>query len=235
MRHVVRLFLDHALAAGQTLRLDRDHAHRLFTVMRLGVGAELRVFNGRDGEWAATVVEVGKRGGVLLCDRQTAADRAPADVWLCFAPIKKDRTEFIVEKATELGAARIVPMLTAFTNSDRVRVDRLQAHALAAVEQCGGTIVPEVAEPVKFEALLKNWSDDRRIMFCDEDAAAGDLPDQRGPWAILIGPEGGFSDAERDRLRAVGHTVTLGPRILRADTAAVAALTLWQSKLGDWS
>ncbi|MEL6587471.1 MAG: RsmE family RNA methyltransferase, partial [Pseudomonadota bacterium] len=171
----------------------------------------------------------------VVCEALVAPDRAPADVWLCFAPIKKDRTEFIVEKATELGAARIVPMITRFTNSERLRVDKLQAHALAAIEQCGGTVQPEVAAPVKFDALLRDWPEERRIMFCDEAAAAGVLPDLRGPWAIFIGPEGGFSDDERAQLAGRGHTVSLGPRILRADTAAVAALTLWQQALGDWT
>lgn len=234
MKHVVRLYVDHPLGAGQTVPLDRDHANRLFNVMRLAVGDELRLFNGRDGEWSAKVAQAGKRAGIVVCEAQVGLDRMPADVWLCFAPIKKDRTEFIVEKATELGAARIVPMITRFTNSDRVRVDRLQAHALAAIEQCGGTVQPQVIEPVKFDVLMRDWPSERRIMFCDETADAGVLPEQSGPWAIFIGPEGGFSDEERARLAEVGHTVSLGPRILRADTAAVAALTLWQQRLGDW-
>jgi len=235
MKHIVRLYVDHPLGAGQSVPLDRDHANRLFNVMRLGVGDGLRLFNGRDGEWSATVAQAGKRAGTVVCEAQVAEDRAPSDVWLCFAPVKKDRTEFIVEKATELGTARIVPMITRFTNSDRVRVDRLQAHALAAIEQCGGTVQPEVAEPVKFDAILRDWPAERQIMFCDEAAEAGVLPDLRGPWAIFIGPEGGFSEEERGRLAEIGHTVSLGPRILRADTAAVAALTLWQQKLGDWT
>ncbi len=234
MTHVVRLFIDQPLAEGQPVPLSRDHANRLFNVMRMDVGDELKLFNGHVGEVAATVVEAGKRGGVLVVGAQTAALRPPPDVWLCFAPIKKDRTDFIVEKAAELGAARIVPMQTEFTNSDKIRQDRLQAHAVAAAEQCGGTSVPEVAALQKMGALLDAWPEDRQIMFCDEAAKDGALPEIRGKWAVFVGPEGGFSKPERARLGEVGHRITLGPRILRADTAAVAALTLWQSKLGDW-
>lgn len=235
MRHVTRLFVDQPLGPGQSVALDKPQANRLFNVMRLGVGDTVRLFNGRDGEWVAEVAGAGKRGGVLTCTDQIAQDCAPADVWLLFAPIKKDRTEFIVEKATELGVGRLQPILTDFTNSERVRVDRLEAQALSAIEQCGGTVTPEVAAPVKLTALLDDWPAERQIMFCDETAQAGALPDVKGPWAIVIGPEGGFSDDERVRLRAIGHTISLGPRILRADTAAVAALTLWQAKLGDWT
>jgi len=159
-------------------------------------------------------------------------------VWLVFAPIKKARTDFIVEKATEMGAARICPVQTDFTNAERVRRDRLQAHAIEAAEQCGGTFVPPVDDLIPLSRVLDAWPADRRMLFCDE-ALAGPvtaLPAQPGPWAILIGPEGGFSPAERARLHALpaAHPVSLGPRILRADTAAVAALALWQSSLGDW-
>jgi 16S rRNA (uracil1498-N3)-methyltransferase len=163
----------------------------------------------------------------------------PADVWLLFAPIKKERTDFIVEKATELGAAVIQPVRTEFTQSERVRTDRLQAHAVEATEQCGGTYVPEVRELVALDRVLADWPAGRRLMFCDEGLVgetAGLAGAGPGPWAILIGPEGGFSEAERARLAAQPYAVpvSLGPRILRADTAAVAALTLWQATLGDW-
>ncbi|MEM9438378.1 MAG: 16S rRNA (uracil(1498)-N(3))-methyltransferase [Pseudomonadota bacterium] len=234
MAHIVRLYVDHPLGAGQSVPLGRDHANRLFNVMRLGMGAEVRLFNGRDGEWRAVVAEAGKRGGVLTVEAQTAPLRLPPDVWLFFAPIKRERTDFIVEKATELGAARVVPVITEYTQSDRVRQDKLLAHAIAAAEQCGGTYVPEVVELQRLNAVLDAWPAERQIMFCDEAAEAGGLPEAPGPWAILVGPEGGFSDGERERLRAMGHVISLGPRILRADTAAVAALTLWQAKLGDW-
>ncbi|MGR3461577.1 MAG: 16S rRNA (uracil(1498)-N(3))-methyltransferase [Roseovarius sp.] len=237
----IRLYVEHPLGEGQTLSLDRAQAHYLFAVMRQGAGAGLRVFNGRDGEWQATVTEAGKRGGVLACEAQTAPQRDPPDLWLLFAPIKKARTDFIVEKATEMGTARILPVQTEFTNSERIRQDRLQAHAVEAAEQCGGTYVPQVTGLHGLDSLLADWPANRRLMFCDE-ALAGDAcalpPDGRGqPWAVLIGPEGGFSDAERARFSALpfAHPVALGPRILRADTAAVAALTLWQTTCGDWT
>ena len=161
------------------------------------------------------------------------------DLWLLFAPIKKARTDFIVEKAAEMGAARILPVQTDFTNAERIRQDRLKAHAVEAAEQCGGTFVPPVADLVPLTRLLDGWDESRRILWADE-AMAGPaqtlavLP--HGPWAILIGPEGGFSDAERARLTALPYVsrISLGPRILRADTAAVAALALWQATLGDW-
>jgi 16S rRNA (uracil1498-N3)-methyltransferase len=244
----VRLYVDHPLGAGQSVPLDRDQAHYLFGVMRLTVGAMVSLFNGRDGEWRAEVATASKRGGALNCVAQTKPLQLPPDLWLVFAPIKKARTDFIVEKAAEMGAARIVPMQTEFTNSERIRQDRLQAHAVEAAEQCGGTFVPDVADLSKFDRLLADWPKDRRILFCDEaevgrsslDLIASEL--EAGaevlsePWAIFIGPEGGFSDRERARLKAMEGTLTLslGPRILRADTAAVAAMTLWQKALGDW-
>lgn len=239
MSEKIRLFVDAELGQGQRVPLSRDQAHYLFGVMRQAVGAHVSLFNGRDGEWRARVVEAGKRAAVLLCEARTAPQRQPPDLWLIFAPIKKARTDFIVEKAAEMGAARILPVLTDLTNSERVRRDRLQAHAIEAAEQCGGTFVPEVAEAAKLSALLDAWDTARRIMFCDEALAGAGraLPGDPGPWAILIGPEGGFSDAERARLAtmACAHAVSLGPRILRADTAAVAALTVWQQALGDWA
>ncbi len=234
----IRLYVDQPLAKGQQVVLTREQAHYLFSVMRLGPDGPVLLFNGSDGEFLAHVEEAGKRGGVLRVADQTRALQPPPDLWLMFAPIKKARTDFIVEKATELGAARILPVATEFTNSERIRQDRLQAHAIEAAEQCGATYVPEVAPLIKLSQLLAEWDGSRRILFCDEAraGAAEQLPEDQGPWAILIGPEGGFSPAERDRLMARYDTVALGlgPRILRADTAAVAALTLWQSKLGDW-
>ncbi|WP_299295279.1 16S rRNA (uracil(1498)-N(3))-methyltransferase [uncultured Tateyamaria sp.] len=236
----VRLYVDHPLGAAQSVVLSRDQAHYLFGVMRLGVGAAVLLFNSHDGEWRATVTEAGKRGGVLQCDVQTAQLQMPPDLWLIFAPIKKARTDFIVEKATEMGARRIVPVQTAFTNAGRIQQSRLQAHAVEAAEQCGGTFVPEVTDLARLDRVLADLGD-RQLMFCDEAlagaSAASALPGISGPWAILIGPEGGFSEAERARLHAreTAHPVQLGPRILRADTAAVAALTVWQQQLGDWA
>ena len=219
--------------------LSPDQAHYLSAVMRLPPGAEIAVFNGRAGEWSARIVQAAKRGGMVEPLAQIAPQRDPPDLWLLFAPIKKARTDFIVEKAAELGAARILPVQTDFTNAERIRQDRLQAHAVEAAEQCGGTFVPEVADLRPLAAVLEGWAPGRRLLWADEAAAGpadslAGLPG--GPWAVLIGPEGGFSAAERARLRALPFVsrVSLGPRILRADTAAVAALTLWQSALGDW-
>ena len=236
----IRLYVDHPLGAGQSVPLDRGQAHYLFGVMRQTLGAQIALFNGRDGEWLAEVSRAGKRDGTLTCLAQSRPLQMPPDLWLCFAPIKKARTDFIVEKAAEMGAARIVPVMTAFTNAGRVQRDRLQAHAVEAAEQCGGTYVPEVAEAVRFDRLLEGWDATRRLMFCDEALAGAAGPavalGPPGPWAILIGPEGGFSESERARLARLEAAVAvrLGPRILRADTAAVAALTLWQQALGDW-
>jgi 16S rRNA (uracil1498-N3)-methyltransferase len=201
------------------------------------VGDTVLLFNGRDGEWRASVAQAGKRGGVLVCGGQTAPLRAPPDLWLIFAPIKKARTDFIVEKAVELGAARIMPMRTQHTNSERIRQDRLQAHAVEAAEQCGATVVPEVTDLQPLDRLVAGWPKDRALIWCDEAMAGQSFAlNTTGPAAILIGPEGGFSAAEQTRLRAMPqtHAISLGPRILRADTAAVAALTLWQAAMGDW-
>lgn len=236
----IRLYVEHPLGAGNSVPLDRDQANYLFNVMRLNVGGRVSLFNGRDGEWQADVIDAGKRRGILRCDTQSKPLQMPPDLWLLFAPIKKARTDFIVEKAAEMGAARIIPVQTDYTNSERIRQDRLQAHAVEAAEQCGGTFVPEVSELKRLGTVLSDWPDERNLMFCDET-----LFDQKqslnsvksGPWAILIGPEGGFSDPERAQLHAMPRTtaVSLGPRILRADTAAVAAMTLWQTTLGDWT
>lgn len=245
----VRLYVEQALGEGQTIPLAKEQAHYLFGVMRMSVGDALLVFNGRDGEWRCDVVEGNKRNGTLTCVQQTKPLQMPPDLWLLFAPIKKARTDFIVEKAAEMGAARIMPVSTEYTNSDRIRQDRLQAHALEAAEQCGGTYVPEVTELQKLAQVLANWPEGRQLMFCDEAevgsakrlaatrASQGTDASDGSAWAILIGPEGGFSPEERAKLKALpfAHVVSLGPRILRADTAAVAAMTIWQQTLGDWA
>lgn len=235
----IRLYLDHPLACGQAVPLEAPQAHYLSGVMRQQPGDEVEIFNGRDGGWSARIEQASKRGGMLTCLEQVAPQRMPPDLWLIFAPIKKARTDFIVEKAAEMGAARIVPAITDHTNAERVRQDRLQAHAVEAAEQCGGTYVPKVDAAQPLSRLLDNWDPQRRILWPDEAAAGAvtsldGLP--QGPWAILIGPEGGFSEAERRRLSGLGHVTraSLGPRILRADTAAVAAMALWQAALGDW-
>ena len=235
----IRLYVDQPLAPGQAVRLSPDQAHYLTGVMRLSAAAAILLFNGRDGEWRATLTDASKRGAIATCDVQTRPLHLPPDLWLLFAPIKKARTDFIVEKAVELGAARILPVQTRHTNSDRIRQDRLQAHALEAAEQCGATYVPEVTDLNHLDRLLASWPTDRRLYWCDETAIGqpATIPPTKGPAAILIGPEGGFSADEAAKLRGKPHVtpISLGPRILRADTAAVAALTLWQAACGDWT
>ncbi|NJM82093.1 MAG: 16S rRNA (uracil(1498)-N(3))-methyltransferase [Tabrizicola sp.] len=234
----IRLFVDQPLGQGQGVALSADQAHYLGGVMRLAPGAGVLLFNGRDGEWLARLRDLGKRAALAVCERATRPLAMPPDLWLIFAPIKKARTDFIVEKAVELGVRRILPVQTRHTNSERIRQDRLQAHAVEAAEQCGATMVPEVAQLQPLEQLLQDWPGERRLFWCDE-AAAGQPAGPggaAGPGAVLIGPEGGFAEPEARRLRAMpGVTaMSLGPRILRADTAAVAALTLWQAAFGDW-
>ena len=234
----IRLYVDQPLAPGQAVALSEGQAHYLTGVMRLSAGAPLLLFNGRDGEWRASLTAAMKRGAVATCEVQTRPLRLPLDLWLLFAPIKKARTDFIVEKAVELGVRRIMPVQTRHTNADRIRQDRLQAHALEAAEQCGATYVPEVADLQPLERVLGQWPADRRLYWCDETALGqpATLAGSAGPAAILIGPEGGFSADEARRLRDLTMVtpLALGPRILRADTAAVAALTLWQARFGDW-
>ena len=237
----IRLCVEHPLGPGQSVPLTQEQAHYLFGVMRCSVGDTLLLFNSRDGEWRASVAKAAKRGGLLLVQEQTRDQRDPPDLWLLFAPIRKARTDFIVEKATEMGVARILPVQTEFTNSERIRRDRLQAHAVEAAEQCGGTYVPEVTDLQKLDAVLTDWPADRRLVFCDESlvGARATLTPLQGieKWAILIGPEGGFSENERKRLVSCPFVtqISLGPRILRADTAAVASIALWQSIMGDWT
>ncbi|MEE9387383.1 MAG: 16S rRNA (uracil(1498)-N(3))-methyltransferase [Paracoccaceae bacterium] len=235
----IRLYVDHPLSQGQSVPLNKDQGNYLFSVMRRAVGDGVLLFNGRDGEFSAEVTVASRQNGVLVCVAKTRPIVRPPDLWFLFAPIKKARTDFIVEKATEMGASKIVPVQTEYTNNARIRRDKLQAHAIEAAEQCGGTYVPEVANIQTLRATIQNWPQERRLMFCDEDLVGAKEKLQSatpGPWAILIGPEGGFSSPERELLRQMEQSVSvsLGPRILRADTAAVAALTIWQSSLGDW-
>jgi 16S rRNA (uracil1498-N3)-methyltransferase len=235
----IRLCVDQPMGAGQSVQLTEAQAHYLFGVMRGGVGTQILVFNGRDGEWLAEVTEAGKRKGTLACLEETRRQSASPDLWLIFAPVKKARTDFIVEKAVELGVSRLQPVLTDYTNSDRFRRDKAEAHIREAAEQCGALSLPEASDPVPLAKLLTGWTEGRRILWADE-ALSGIATDlsalQPGPWAILIGPEGGFSDAERSRLRALPFisSISLGPRILRAETAALAAMILWQTAAGDW-
>lgn len=238
---MIRLYVPHDLSAGAALALDEGQSRYLAAVMRSAVGDELRVFNGRDGEWRARVASLGKRAVGLSVEAPERPQTTGPELDLVVALVKRARLETIVEKAAELGARRVRPVITERTNADHTRVDRLQAIAVEASEQTGRLDVPEILEPVRLEKLIDAWEPPRRLLFCDE---AGDarpvlqaLADEAAAsWAILIGPEGGFSPKERQRLRAASFAVpaTLGPRILRADTAAISALTLWQAALGDW-
>lgn len=235
----VRLYVDQPLGAGQAVALGAEAANYLFNVMRLGKGAGVALFNGRDGEWRAEVAEAGKRQGIAICQAQTAPQVMPPDLWLMFAPVKKERTAFIVEKAVELGVARLVPVATRHMNSERWRGDKQTAHAIEAAEQCGATFVPEVSDLQPLDRVLAGWPEGRVLYWADESLAQGSsMPAAlvAGPAAILIGPEGGFSDEEKTRLRALPFVrpLSLGPRILRAETAALAAVVMWQTAVGDW-
>jgi 16S rRNA (uracil1498-N3)-methyltransferase len=236
---MIRLFVTDPLAPAAQVAPSPDQARYLTTVMRLSVGDEVALFNGRDGEWRARVAEVSKRGCSLESMEQTRPQAFGPDLDLIVALVKRARLETIVEKAAELGARRVQLAVTRRTNADHTNVGRLQAIATEAAEQTGRLDVPQVLEPVKLDKLLDGWSPERRLMFCDEGGDARpvlDVAAAGGPWAILIGPEGGFAPEERERLHAAPFVtpVSLGPRILRADTAAISALTLWQAKLGDW-
>ncbi len=235
----VRLHVEQPLGEGQAVPLEGAQAHYLFTVMRLGPGDRAALFNGRDGEYAARVEQAGRRRGLLVCEARSAPARLPPDLWLLFVPVKKTRTDMIVEKAVELGVRRIVPARSDFASAERFRHDRQQARAVEAAEQCGATFVPEVAEMQPLAHLLAGWDESRHLLHADESRAGRPAAIPHGlaaPGAVLIGPEGGFSAAERARLAAMPavRPISLGPRILRAETAAIAALTLWQASLGDW-
>lgn len=237
---MIRLHLPQPLSSGAAVAPTLDQSRYLTQVMRLKAGDALLVFNGVDGEWRCTVAEVLKKGVVLRAEQQVRPQTTVPDVHLLIAVVKKAALEFAVEKATELGAARIGLVATRRTQGDRVRMDRLEAIAVESAEQTGRLDVPEIDLPMKLEALLDGWDASRRLMFCDETGGAPATTALRaaggGAWAILIGPEGGFAPEERERLRGLPFTtaVSLGPRVLRADTAATAALTLWQAAVGDW-
>ena len=240
---MIRLFVPDALAAGAPVIPDSDQCRYLIAVMRLAVGSEILLFNGRDGEWRATVVEADKRRARLVVGARSRAHAASPDLTLAVALVKRARLETIIEKAAELGAARVQLVITRRTNADHTNVARLQAIATEAAEQTGRLDVPTVLEPVKLAKWLDNWSDAAgRLMVCDETGGPPALDalaphaGQAAPWSILIGPEGGFDLEELERLRSEPFVtaVSLGPRILRADTAAIAALSLWQAALGDW-
>lgn len=232
-RSLPRLFVDQELNSGLSLTVGGNY---LGAVLRLGPGDRVKLFDDRTGEWLAEIVEAGKKRVTLdVVDRLREREAVP-DLWLLFAPIKRGRIDWLVEKATELGVARLMPVLTRRTIVDRLNLDRLRAHAVEAAEQCERTALPELAEPQKLDALLNAWPAGRALFFADEAGGAPFAP-APGPAAILIGPEGGFTDEERAAIRALtqARPVSLGPRILRADTAALAAVALWMAAAGDWA
>ena len=237
-RSTPRLFVDRTLAPGP-IEIDGPAAHYLGQVMRVKPGDPVRLFDGSTGEWLASVATVGKRALTLAITERLSEREAVPDLWLCVAPLKKGRIDWLAEKACELGVARLVPVVTRRTVVERPNTDRLRAHLIEAAEQCGRTALPELAEPVKLAVLLRDWPQERTLFFADEMGGAPALAamrEARGPAAILIGPEGGFDDDERAAIRALPQTVgvTLGPRILRADTAAAAAVSVWMAAAGDW-
>ena len=231
-----RLFVRQPLGDDVQVELDGGQANYLGNVLRLGAGSELLVFDGLSGEWLARISEAAKKRMTLSIERKTREAESIPDVWLGFAPVKRAQTDWLIEKATELGAARLVPVLTQRTVAERVRLDRLESIAIEAAEQCGRTRVPEIAEPMKLARFIKELDPARRLYFADEsggDALAGTF--REGPAAILVGPEGGFTDEERTLVRGSGAAaISLGPRILRAETAALAALSAYMALVGDW-
>lgn len=236
-----RLFVDAPLSEGAGVDCTPAQANYLRNVLRLGAGDRILLFNGRDGEWRAQVADAGKRATVLTVQDQARPQEDGPDIDYLFAPLKRARLDYMVEKATEMGVARLRPVLTRRTTPERVNSDRMRSNAIEAAEQCGILRIPEVFAPEKLERAIATWDAARHLVFCDEDseeacpftALARIAP---GPLAVLVGPEGGFDPAERELLasRAFVTRISLGPRILRADTAAVAALALVNAALGDW-
>ena len=233
-----RLFVDTPLGADATPVIDGPAAHYLLNVMRLKAGDPILLFDNISGEWLAVVADVAKRSLTLRIESQMRAIEQVPDLWLCFAPVKKARLDWIIEKATELGVARLQPVITERTIVERVKSERLEAQIIEACEQCGRSALPTLAEPVKLPQLLKDWPTGRVLLFADE-AGGAPLADINAPApaAILTGPEGGFTARERELLiaHAAARRIALGPRILRAETAAIAAVSLWMAQHGDWT
>ena len=233
-----RLFVEQALAVGITLSIDGNSAHYLTSVMRLKEGAPVKLFDDISGEYLATVSHVGKRHLDLTVDARLRDRELTPDLWICQALVKKDRFDWIVEKACELGISRFMPVLTARCVVDKVKDDRLRMHMIEAAEQCERTALPQIAGLTRLDTLLKDWPTERTLYFCDERGGETFLEAITvGPAAVLIGPEGGFTDSENAAIRAHPNArpVSLGPRILRADTAAVTAMAVWMAKNGDWA
>jgi len=235
-----RLYIDEELKAGAVHLMDGNRGHYLVNVMRISMGEYVALFNGRSGEWLAEVTKVGKGKANITVREKSAEQISEPDLWYLFAPVKKARTDYMIQKATELGVSRISPVVTKRTNLDRIKWDKIVASSIEAAEQSGRMTVPEIDVMTSLEQMLENWPKDRALLFCDEAGDALSMKDVKPShqkWAVLIGPEGGFSPQEREMIKDHKNTVpvSLGPRILRADTAAVAALSLCQTFLGDWN
>jgi 16S rRNA (uracil1498-N3)-methyltransferase len=236
-----RVYIENSLAKSVPAPLDETQSHYLLTVLRKENGAEVLAFNGRDGEWLCTINRDGKKRAILIPQKPERPQPALSSLRFLFAPLKVGRLDYLVEKATEMGAGTIEPVLTAFTQNRNVSIEKLNRWALEAAEQCRVLAVPKITQPKTLDEALENWDANIPLIFCDE-ASPFDNPLtalktlKRGPLGVLVGPEGGFSDAERKMLRALPFVtaIPLGPRILRADTAAVAALTVVQATIGDW-
>lgn len=236
-----RLYVDAPLSAGASLKADKDQFNYLVNVLRMPQGSTILLFNGRDGEWSTELVFDGRKKLLLRADRQTRAQPDAADLHYLFAPLKQARLDYTVQKAVEMGAGIIQPVLTHHTQSTRINAQRLERNAIEAAEQCGILSIPNCREPIKLASVLESWEPDRRLIYCDEAADTHNpLPALNAiverKLALLIGPEGGFSDEERVLLRSCQYVtaIPLGPRILRADTAAVAAMAVLQATIGDW-
>lgn len=231
-----RLYVEDRLSAGASLALEGPPANYLGNVLRLGPGAQVKLFDDTTGEWLAEIADAGRKRVTLSISAHLRERETVPDLWLAFAPIKRGRIDWLVEKATELGVDRLMPVITERTIVDRLNLERLRAHAVEAAEQCERTALPALAEPLKLDRLLKDWPAERVLYFADETGGAPIAETATpGPAAILIGPEGGFTEAERAAVRALPQTlaVTLGPRVLRADTAALAAVAQWMAVAGD--
>ncbi len=238
---VPRLYCEQTLSARSELTLSRDASHYLVTVLRSDDGAPIRLFNAIDGEWQCVISHANRKAAHVTCEERLREATPPPDIDYLFAPLKSARLDYLAQKATEMGARQLRPIITRHTVADKVNLDRLRANAIEAAEQCNMVYVPDVAEPEKLKDVLVSWPDDRTLIFCDERAGQTSPLDtlkqlKPAPLAVLLGPEGGFSKEERDLILAVPNVValSLGPRIMRADTAAVAVLALVQSVLGDW-
>ena len=238
---LTRLFIRWPLTQSAPIALSKEQAHYLGTVLRKSTGDSLRVFNGASGEWRAEIIELSRKGGKISLTEQFRAPKSAPDIWLCFAPVRKHRTAFIIEKGTELGASEFHPLITEHTQFPRLNTVKARLQAIEAAEQTERLDVPKVHEVARLQEVLSAWDESRLLIFADEAGEAkpaldvlNDIP--QTPAAILIGPEGGFSHPEREMLRAKRFVtpVSLGPRILRADTAALSLLTLWQAVRGDW-